>query len=158
MSILVIRPDDLLKQGPGRWNRDDVAEAWAECARRLRAALLDPAVLVVGPMVGAPGSGKTTWSDRVERDGWVLHDAVWANPRRRAKLAARIRRAGKRPVAVHVVTPLALCLARNDARPPWRRVPEATLRRDALQIRLWPPSWREGWDAVEVVDGTAVLS
>jgi predicted kinase len=151
----VIRPDDLLPQGPGRWTKQTVGEAWAEAHRRLRTALADPAVREIVILVGVPGAGKTTWVSAQHRPGAVAFDAVSADPRRRAALARRIVAAGKLATAVHVQTPFGLCLQRNAARPVWRRVPEAFMRRVARALLTSPPNRSEGWTSVETVGGLA---
>lgn len=152
----VLRPDDLLPQGEGRWTRETVGEAFAACARALRDEVLpDPAIRAVWVLIGVPGAGKTTWVGSQPDDPAVaVYDVVNADRGRRAKLAQRIRAAGKDAVAVHVRTPLSLCLLRQEQRPVWRRVPEAFIRRTALDLRLNPPELAEGWSRIVVVDGT----
>ena len=152
---MIIRPDDLLVQGPGRYNTPDVSEAWAESMRTLRAALADDEVDTVGILIGIPGSGKTTWANKHDRPGLVLFDAVWANARRRASMAARIRAAGKDALAVWVKTPLSIALLRNAQRPPWRQVPEPVCRDAAIRLRRARPHKREGWSQLVVVNGLA---
>lgn len=151
----VLRPDDLLPQGEGRWTRETVAEAFATCARALRDEVLpDPAIARVLVLIGIPGAGKTTWAAAQPDDpAAVLYDVVNADPARRAALARKIRAAGKAAIAVHVVTPVAVALERNAARPSWRRVPEQFVRRVASQLLARPPSPAEGWSAVVVVRG-----
>ena len=153
LTVVVIRPDDLLPQGPGRWTRETVGQAWAEAHRRLRAALADPAVLEVVVLIGVPGAGKTTWSSGQDRPRAVAFDAVFADPRRRAAIARRIVAAGKVATAVYVRTPLGECLRWNADRPAWRRVPEAFMRRVARQLLQWPPRRAEGWTRIETVYG-----
>lgn len=152
---MILRPDDLLVAGPGRWERSAIAEAWAQCFRWLRAALASPQILRAGVLVGIPGAGKTTWSGVNDRVDTCLHDAVWADPRRRAQLAARVHAAGKTAIAIWVRTPIDVCLLRNAARPEWRRVPEDAMRSAAALLDRFPPSRAEGWDAVSIVDGTS---
>lgn len=150
----VVRPDDLLPKGEGRWTTETVPEAFAEAARQLRAHLADPAVRTVIVLVGIPGAGKTTWcAAQPPDDSTVVYDVVNADPKRRAALARRISAAGKVPVAVHLVTPLSLALVRNAERPPWRRVPEAFVRQAAIKLRRDPPKLAEGWARVDVVIG-----
>lgn len=149
----VIRPDDLLPQGPGRWTRENVANAWAEAHRQLRAALADPEVHEVVCMVGVPGSGKSSHCSRLDLPGVVVFDGVFAEPPRRAAMARRIKAAGKRARAVWVRTPLDLALERNELRPFWRRVPEVFCRHAAYMLDRYPPTTAEGWDAVDEVDG-----
>ena len=153
----VLRPDDLLPQGEGRWTPETVGNAFAECARQLRAHLADPEVLRVIVLIGLPGAGKTTWAGRQAEDPTsVLYDVVNAHPGRRAALARRIRDAGKDAIAVVVSSPISLCLNRNALRPVWRRVPEAFIRKTAIALRRDPPTVAEGWTRVEHVDGALI--
>lgn len=152
----VVRPDDLLPVGEGRWTRETVGEAFAESARRLRAHLADPAIERVYVMIGLPGAGKSTWLDRQPQDpAAVAYDVVNAHRGRRSSLARRIRDAGKTPIAVVVSTPLSLCLMRQLERPTWRRVPEAFIRKTCIELRREPVVLAEGWAQIVAVDGTA---
>lgn len=149
---MIICPDALLPEGPDRWTRATVAEAWAQCRRDLRAALEDPAVEAVAIMIGIPGAGKSTWAQAHDREGLVIFDACWSHRGRRAAVARQIRSASKRAIAVWIRTPLDLCRDRNDGRPPWRRVPDAALSRAYLALRECPPVMAEGWSRVLVQD------
>ncbi len=142
----------MLTRGPGRWNRPDVAEAWAQSFRMFREALLDPVFEAAGILVGVPGAGKTTWADKHDRAGVVLFDAVWANPARRRSMAGRIRAAGKDAIAVWVRTPLSVCLDRNALRPAWRRVPEPFCRDAAIKLRRNKVVKAEGWSTIVRVE------
>lgn len=134
-----------------------VGEAWAQAHRALRSELADPAVRDVLVMIGCPGSGKSSWlSWQVDVDERVAFDAVNADPARRRALAKRIADAGKHPIAVVVRSPLALCIDRNAARPPDRRVPEAVLRRAWAHLLCWPVMHDEGWLEVWRVAGSDV--
>jgi len=150
---VLLAPDDLLPQGPRRWTRETVGEAWRTCRRALREALADPSITQVACLIGIPGAGKSTWAAEHEQDGLVVFDACWTDPGKRAGLARQIRAAGRVPIAVWVRTPLALCRERNAARPAWRRVPEAALLRAAVALRHHPPTRAEGWAWILEVDG-----
>jgi predicted kinase len=152
---MLLAPDDLLPPGPARWTRETVSAAWQTCRRQLREALAHPAVERVLVLVGVPGSGKSTWARDHEQPDVVVFDACWAEPGRRAALAAQIRAAGKVPIAVWVRTPLEVCRERNALRPPDRRVPDVALLRAAVALRHAPPTVAEGWAAVWEVDGEA---
>lgn len=149
---MIISPEAILEQDPSTFSqREAVENAWADAMRTLRGALEDSSVLDVGVLVGAPGSGKSTWAKNKDADRVVLFDAVWSNVGRRAAVARRIRRAGKNAVCVWFRTPLRISIERNSRRPAWRRVPEAVLKRSAMQIKNSPPTKAEGWDAILTV-------
>lgn len=151
---MILSPDALLPEGPSRWQPHLVAEAFAHCHRTLRdSVLLDPSVHAVGIVMGAAGSGKSTWARLHDESGVVLMDAVWATAGKRAGLASRISQMGKRSVCVWLRTSLATCRSRNAAREAWRRVPEDALLRSWREIETNPPCRAEGWSHVEIVDG-----
>lgn len=139
---------------------DDVSgspsEAWAQCHRRLRELLRQPWVRLVVVTVGPPGAGKTTWARALlesKPTGLVVFDACWTQMGRRRGLARQIARAGKRSVLVRVVTPLAVCRARNAQRTPDRRVQDAAVVRCWTRLRQHPPRRSEGWGRVVRVSG-----
>ncbi len=70
-------------------------------------------------------------------------------PRDRAPLVAAARLAGIPVRGVYLDTPLAVCLARNDAREGRARVPVQGLL--GTRARLVPPTTEEGFDRVDVV-------
>ncbi len=70
-------------------------------------------------------------------------------PEERARYVVPARAAGFRVVGYYFSSRLADCLARNAARPPGRRVPDAAVR-GALG-RLRPPAPAEGFDALSYV-------
>ena len=67
----------------------------------------------------------------------------------RARYIAPARAAGFRIVGYYFALPLALCLARNAARPAEQRIPTPGVR--AAHKRLQPPTLAEGFDALYVV-------
>lgn len=150
---MILAPDDRLPDGPARWSREALAEAWASCRRDLRAALADPDVATVAILVGVPASGKSSWSRDNDQPGLVIFDACWADRARRIGIARQIRAAGKVAIAVWVQTPLDVCRERNAARPPATRVPDVALARAWISLRHGPPVLAEGWSRVLVVDG-----
>jgi predicted kinase len=81
----------------------------------------------------------------------VVVDNTNASPEDRAPLIAAARAHGAGVRAVHLTTPLELCLDRNDWRSGRARVPLVGLL--GTRARLVPPSVEEGFDRVDVVDG-----
>lgn len=156
--MLTIAPEAMMVLPPdGRATPQVIGEAWANAHRALRSALADPEIHTCVVMVGNPGSGKSAWlRDQGELPGVVAFDAVHSERGRRAAMARRIKAAGKRPVAVLVTCPLALAIARNEGRPPERKVPEAYLRRSWVELQHWPPELAEGWSEIVVVPGSDV--
>lgn len=137
-------------------------------------------------LVGLQGSGKTTFYRerffathlrlsldllRTRHRERLLLDACLAarqpfvidntNPtaEERARYIAPARAAGFRVVGYHVATPLAVCLARNAARPPGERIPIPGLY--GTNKRFQPPALAEGFDALSIVrladDGALVI-
>jgi hypothetical protein len=133
-------------------------------------------------LVGAAGSGKSTLARQICPAGGLvlsldaLRGTVSGDPcdqdatgdaaavlRLLTRMRLRRRAAGVPCVAVAVVTPLPVCLARNEARPGpaggarWgRRVPEPTVRAQHAQVMASLPLLRgEGFNRVVVYDGSA---
>src|SRR3954451_16398838 len=79
----------------------------------------------------------------------VVVDNTNPAPADRAPLIALAQAAGVPVRAVVLDTPVELCLARNDARPGWARVPLVGVL--GTRARLVPPTVEEGFDRVEVV-------
>lgn len=145
-----INPDHFLETPEGRvTTRERNAWAWQQCHAALPGALAagDPA----GPlyvMVGAQGSGKTTWARERQRlePGCTIFDAILVKRSERAPLLAAARALGVPAVAVWIRTPLEICLARNAARPPDAIADEAGLRN--VFAALEPPTVDEGFARV----------
>jgi len=145
-----INPDHFLQTPEGRITTPERnAWAWQQCH-----ATLDHALAAAAPgaqlylMVGAQGSGKSTWARRaVEGDAnTIVFDAILVQRSERAPLLARAGHFGVPAVAVWCRTPLALCLARNAARPPDEIVDEQGLRN--VFAALQPPSTAEGFTRI----------
>mgnify|MGYP003430755237 FL=1 len=157
--MIVISPERLLaEQADATYTQAAVQEAWKTAHRMLRAELLRPEVARVLVMVGPSGSGKTTWlAEHPEDPNLVAFDAVFSDRARRVGIAKRIRDAGKLPVAVALVATQSVCIDRNAARPPNRRVPEAALRRAWGELQRWPVGADEGWSQILWVAGERPL-
>ena len=100
---------------------------------------------------------------RLRRRLTTIVDATNTQARVRTELAEMGRAADVPCVAVTVVTPLPVCLARNEARPGpaadarWElRVPEPTVRAQHAQVMAALPLLRsEGFSRVILYDGAA---
>lgn len=153
--MIVIAPENLLPVGVD--TSAAVGEAWKSAHRMLRGALANPTITTVMVTVGCPGSGKSTWlAEQPDLEHVAAFDAVWADVARRRAMAKRIADAGREGLAVCVHTPIDTCIARNAARPPARRVPEAFLRRAWADLQRFPVDVAEGWADVWHVAGTHV--
>lgn len=149
--LVVIDPDD---EVDGPRTTAALADAWRHAQRDLNAVLQLPNVHGVVVLVGAPGSGKTTWArSQPAHPGFAAFDACNADRDRRVALARRIRAAGKTPVAVWVRSSLELCSARQAGRGIGRKVPDVVIARQLAELRSAPPSTLEGWASVHLVDG-----
>jgi predicted kinase len=120
----IVSPDSYLynEEGKYEWSPERVVEAWDKARARLREVLPTARKLVL--MVGLPCSGKSTWLTRHAEQGVAYFDATLCGARARAELVEVARSMGKPVEVVWLDTPLAVCLARNEARSPDRRVPE----------------------------------
>jgi hypothetical protein len=152
---MILAPDDRLPDGPARWSREALSEAWASCRRDLRAALQDPEVATVAVLVGIPASGKSSWCRDHDQPGLVIFDACWADRKRRIGIAHQIRAAGKVAIAVWMQTPLDVARDRNALRPVETRVPDVAMARAWVALKHEPPCLAEGWSRVLVQDGQA---
>lgn len=154
-GMRITGPDEFLDEGPSRYDGQGVRDAWALAWRDFTAHLQRADVTTVLVPVGPPGAGKSHWLRAQGQAPDVLaFDATWCNADRRVALVKRIRDAGKRAIAVVFTTPLQVCLARNDDRPPGRRVPKGAIEQAAMRLRRSPVWRREGWAEIRHVDGS----
>ena len=86
----------------------------------------------------------------------VIFDAILVKRSERAPILALARQHRVRAVAVWFCTPLAMCLARNAARPPDQVADECGLRN--VFAALEPPGMDEGFAEVRVVDPPEMLA
>jgi diamine N-acetyltransferase len=145
-----INPDHFLDTPQGRLTTPERnALAWQQCRAALDAALRTAAPgATLCLMIGAQGSGKSCWARRhvaSERDA-IVFDAILVQRFERAPLLAAAAHHGVPAVAVWCRTPLALCLARNAARPADEIADEQGLRN--VFAALQPPSLDEGFERV----------
>jgi len=148
-----INPDLLLTTPEGRLTTPERnAKAWQQCFALLRSALATatPSARVY-VLVGAQGSGKSTWAGahlKHEPDA-IVFDAILVKRSERAPILAAAWNAGVQVEAVWFLTPLETCLARNAARPGDEVADEQGLRNVFAAVE--PPSLEEGFAQVLTV-------
>jgi predicted kinase len=149
-----INPDHFLQTDLGRvMTHERNNDAWRQSYRALHQALgaATPGTRLY-VLVGAQGSGKSTWARQFIRDhpDAVVFDALLVKHRERSPILAAAEASGVRTIAVWFKTPLDSCLARNAARPADELVPEQALRN--VFAAMEPPSRSEGFEhIIEVV-------
>ena len=152
-----INPDHFLDSPQGRLTTPERnALAWQQCHAALDAALRGAAPGArLYLMVGAQGAGKSAWARRraAEEPGAIFFDAILVQRIERAPLLAAAARQRAPAVAVWCRAPLALCLARNAARPADEIADEQGLRN--VFAALQPPSLGEGFERIVEVDADA---
>lgn len=145
-----INPDHFLGSDAGRvTTHERNNEAWKLSYRAFHQALAG-----AGPrtkvylLVGARGSGKSSWARRLARSQpeAIIFDAILVKQKERMPLLAAAEAVGVVTIAVWFRTPLAVCLARNTARPQDEVVPELALKNVFAAIE--EPSLAEGFDRV----------
>lgn len=143
-----INPDHFLQTAAGRVTTPERnAEAWRQCFAAFDAALQSSDVSTrVYLLIGPQGSGKSTWARRktIEEPLSIFFDAILVKRSERSSILAKARERGVPAVAVWFRTPLAVCLARNSARPPDEIAAEQGIRN--VYAAVEPPSHAEGFD------------
>jgi len=149
-----INPDHFLETPEGRVTTEDRnAWAWKQCFAALPAALAASVPSrKIYVLVGAQGSGKSTWARRAktQEPAAVIFDAILVKRSERAPILEEALSQGVPAVAVWFQTPLSVCLERNAARPPDEIADEGGLRN--VFAALEPPSEAEGFASVVVVN------
>jgi len=149
-----INPDHFLQTLAGRVTtpeRND--EAWKKCFAALDAALQGADLATkVYVLIGPQGSGKSTWARRkvLEEPRSILFDAILVKRSERSPILAKARERQLSVVAVWFKTPLAVCLARNSARPVDEIAAEQGIRN--VYAAVQPPSHSEGFAEIVEVD------
>ncbi len=139
---MIISPDHFLMtpEGQYHWTKERVAQAWEESTQKFKAALASGEFDRVVLLMGAPGSGKSTWLEKNQKPGILFFDAVFKDWKVRAPYLRLAEDAGYYPEVVWVRTPLEVCLERNALRSQDRKVPEETLRGMWETIEKSPPN------------------
>lgn len=155
MPSVHINPDHFLQTDAGRIITPELnAEAWKKSFETLENALAGAtAGTLAYILVGAQGSGKSTWAKLFKNSSpsAVIFDAILV---KRSERKPILKIAGKHvvpAVAVWFKTPLEVCLLRNAARPVDEVVSERALRN--VFAALEPPAAAEGFDSVLEVAG-----
>jgi predicted kinase len=132
---LIFCPDALLQQkGIYDWSPNRVAEAWRKMYRRFGRAI---------QLVQQP-DGTIVGDHRI-----LAWDAMFLTAISRSPVINIGIGAGLSVEGLYFKTPIEVCLERNVARPPDRRVPEAKLR--AWAEALEEPQLHEGYTDLTVV-------
>jgi predicted kinase len=147
-----INPDHYLDTPAGRITTPERnAEAWQKCFAALDIALSETALdAKVYVLIGAQGSGKSTWARRrkTEEPQAIIFDAILVKRSERRPILERVGQRGGLAIAVWFRTPLDVCLARNGARPPDEVAAEQGIKN--VYAALEPPSYSEGF--AEIVE------
>ena len=150
---MIISPDDFRYRYDSEANEvryvfqpDVEPYVWGRAYMAFIAAL--PYVETAVVLVGAPGSGKSTWAK--ERLGNNLFfDATNTTVKERRTLIAFAHVHDTPIAAIHFDTPLEVCLQRNQGRLDGRLVPSDIIK--AMVERLVVPTLSEGFIRVETI-------
>lgn len=151
-----INPDHFLETPNGRVTTPERnAEAWVRCYEALDSALAtaNPSTRVF-VLVGAQGSGKSTWArgKHIDEPDAIFFDAILVRRSERKPILDKARAHGIPAVAVWFRTPLDVCLARNRARPADEVADEHGIRNVFAAIER--PTILEGFEQIIAVEWT----
>ena len=154
--VLVVSADKYLRLPSGRycWSRQRIGYARQLALSDFNEMMAEEANLLedIILLIGIPGSGKTTFIYEMDfflSKGVLFIDAMNLTPPERRLFIVSARRRGVPIHAVHMDTPLEVCLERNEERHPSRRVPEERIRH--MQRRLQAPNELEGFATIETM-------
>lgn len=151
---MLVSPDAHLMTPEGlyHWTQERVLRAWELSRREYSEALASGSYKKVVLMMGAPGSGKSTWYSKNKQQGVLYFDAVFKNPKSREAFVRQARRLNLPVEVVWLDTPLEECLRRNSLRTPDRKVEEGIVKGMWETIQKFPPDpRREGFTLIRVV-------
>lgn len=145
-----INPDHYLQTETGRViTPDRNNDAWRQSYRALHQALTNAAPdTQVYVLVGAQGSGKSTWAREFVRQNprAIIFDAILVKVRERTPILAAAEALGVKTVAVWFRASLEACLTRNAGREADEVVPDQAVKNVFAAIE--PPSTFEGFEKV----------
>lgn len=128
------------------------ALAWKLCFDQLHDAIRSGDLKLVTLLVGAPGSGKSTWAMQYADDvAQVVFDATFSRKIEREPIVEIARTAKLLVDAVVFLTPISVCIARNWRRSEDRRVPYPVISSMHENLRREPVTLDEGFDSVQAI-------
>ena len=140
--------------GPAGSGKTTLAKAfpaeWRIELDALRGMISDPGDQTATP--AAVAISRLLLDGRLQRQKSVLTDSTSTEPGVRAELLQAARTWGVPAVAITVRTDLATCLARQDDRPPNRRVPPQIVAGQHAAMPSREQLLAEGWDQVHDAD------
>ena len=142
-----INLDHFLETATGRvFTPERNNEAWKKSYKAFHQALeIAGSNTNIYVLIGAQGSGKSTWAKQLARDqaDAIIFDALLIKHRERTPILAAAEAKGIKTIAVWFKAPLSECLKRNAARPADEVVPEQAVRN--VFAALEPPTLAEGF-------------
>lgn len=142
---MLISPDNYLKTPEGLyfWSQARVEQAWGKSREEYSEALASGNYKKVTLLMGAPGSGKSTWVSQNHQEGVIYFDATFKNARARAPFLQEAQATGIPVEVVWLDTSLEECLHRNALRTPDRKVSDGILTSMWETINRFPPDPRK---------------
>lgn len=142
---MIISPDDLrMIDGKYVFNRETEGEVWRKTYKHFHECLIEGDYVYL--LIGAPGSGKSTWLKENENPMDVYFDATNTKLEERRVLLTLAGVMGRKVTGVVFNTPLSTCLERNYTRSEDRQIPEAIIAQMYLNLVNHQPTMREGYE------------
>lgn len=146
-----ISPDDYIFDADGiyQWTPQRANEAWKKAEKDFKDQVNSGSFTKVALLCGIPGAGKSTYIANHGKPDWLYFDATLVSPKARKKVLGWIKGSPIKKIAIHLDTPLALCLERNSARTSDRSVPYGTMK--SMSQNITAPTKGEGFDEIITV-------